>query len=67
MQSLFAAKDSIADFEKKYIEMLESGRTKNAVELMAPFGLDPRDPEFWNRGIDASIKKWLDEAEKIKL
>ncbi|MDR0804100.1 MAG: M3 family oligoendopeptidase [Rickettsiales bacterium] len=65
VQSLFAQKDKIPDFEKKYIEMLESGGTKNAVELMAPFGLDPRDPEFWNRGIDASITKWLDAATDI--
>ncbi|MDR0967901.1 MAG: M3 family oligoendopeptidase [Rickettsiales bacterium] len=67
VQSLFAQKDKIPDFEKKYIELLESGGTKNAVELMAPFGLDPRDPEFWKKGIENSITKWLNMAEKIKM
>ena len=65
-QSLFAVKSRTPrEFEKLYIEMLESGSTKNAVELMAPFGLDPRKADFWRQGIDVSIKKWLDEAEKI--
>jgi hypothetical protein len=35
------------------------------VELMAPFGLDPREPAFWRRGIEASVSSWLDEAETI--
>jgi oligoendopeptidase F len=65
VQSLFGQKDTIENFEQKYIAMLESGGTKDAVELMQPYGLDPRDPEFWNRGIDASITKWLDMAEEI--
>ena len=65
-QSLFAVKaKNPKEFEKLYIKMLESGSTKNAVELMAPFGLDPRKENFWRQGIDVSIKKWLDEAEKI--
>ena len=67
-QSLFAVKTRTPrEFERLYIEMLESGSTKNAVELMAPFGLDPRKSDFWRQGIDVSIKKWLDEAEKIMM
>ena len=63
-QSLFAVKNtSKNDFEKLYIEMLESGNTKDAIELMKPFGLDPRSEDFWKNGINVSIKKWLDEAE----
>ena len=67
-QSLFACKDQFGDdFEPMYLELLRAGGSKNAVELMAPFGLDPRDPDFWRRGIDASITTWLDEAEAISL
>ncbi len=65
VQSLYAHKDTVPDFEKKFIAMLESGGTKSAVELMAPFGLNPNDPEFWKRGIDVSITKWLDNVEKL--
>ncbi|MBD5405602.1 M3 family oligoendopeptidase [bacterium] len=65
-QSLFAIKNENKEkFEKLYLEMLKSGSTKNAVELMKPFGLDPTKPDFWERGINISIKKWLDEAESL--
>lgn len=65
-QSLYACKDDFGDeFEAMYLDLLRAGGSKNAVELMAPFGLDPRDADFWRRGIDASITTWLDEAEAI--
>ena len=72
-QSLFAVRDRFSkdEFEKLYIDMLKSGSTRNAVELMKPFGLNPNDTDFWNNGINVSIKKWLDEIEclidKLKL
>ena len=65
-QSLFAVKNKDSKkFEKLYIDMLKSGSTKDAVGLMKPFGLNPKDSNFWKQGIDVSIKKWLDEAEKL--
>lgn len=65
-QSLYAKKDELGDrFEPLYLDLLRAGGTKNAVELMAPFGLDPRDPDFWRNGLKVSAAKWLDEAEKI--
>jgi oligoendopeptidase F len=65
-QSLFALQDQFGDdFEPMYLELLRAGGTKGATQLMAPFGLDPRDPEFWRRGIEGSIGRWLDEAETI--
>lgn len=65
-QSLFARKEQFGDdFESMYLDLLRAGGSKNAVELMAPFGLDPREPNFWREGITASISTWLDEAEEI--
>jgi oligoendopeptidase F len=65
-QSLFARKDDFGiQFEPMYLDLLRAGGTRNAVELMAPFGLDPRDPAFWQKGIDASVARWLDEAETL--
>ncbi len=65
-QSLFARRADFGDaFEPMYLNLLRAGGSQSAVELMAPFELDPRDPEFWRRGIDASISSWLDEAETI--
>lgn len=65
-QSLFAVQSDLGDrFEGMYLELLRAGGSKSAVELMEPFGLDPRDPEFWRRGIAGSVQTWLDEAEAI--
>lgn len=65
-QSLYAVQDDLGErFEGMYLDLLRAGGSKSAVELMAPFGLDPRDPEFWRRGITGSVAAWLDEAEAI--
>ena len=63
-QSLYA-KRHMDGFEGLYIDMLKSGSTKNAVELMTPFGLDPGAADFWQNGIEGSITTWLDQAEKL--
>ncbi len=65
-QSLYARKAQFGDdFEAMYLDLLRAGGSRNAVELMAPFGLDPREPDFWRQGIQSSIATWLDEAEAI--
>lgn len=65
-QSLYAVKDRFgAAFEAKYLNLLRAGGTQSAVELMAPFELDPRAPDFWQKGIEGSISQWLSEAEAI--
>ena len=65
-QSLFASRASFGkDFEPLYLDLLKAGSTKDAVELLKPFNLNPEDPLFWSRGIRLSLGKWLDEAEKI--
>lgn len=65
-QSLFAVREQFGEeFEPKYLDLLRAGGTKSAVELMAPFGLDPKAPDFWRNGIEGSVSKWLDEAEAI--
>ncbi len=65
-QSLFARRNDFGkEFEPMYLDLLRAGGSKSAVELMAPFGLDPRDPAFWKRGIESSVATWLDEAEVI--
>lgn len=65
-QSLFAVQGQFGDrFEGMYLDLLRAGGSKNAVELMAPFDLNPRDPDFWAKGIQGSVASWLDEAEEI--
>ena len=65
-QSLYAAKDGLGDkFEPLYRELLRAGGTKNASELLSPFGLDPTHPEFWKKGIDAGLGALIAEAEEL--
>ncbi len=65
-QSLYAVKDRYgADFEKMYLQLLSAGGTKNAGELLKPFGLDPNDPKFWSDGITASFGAMIGQAETL--
>ncbi|MCU0893883.1 MAG: M3 family oligoendopeptidase [Rhodospirillales bacterium] len=51
-------------FGDTYIDMLRAGGTRRHDELLAPFGLVPRDPAFWRRGVDV-IVGFIDELEAI--
>ncbi|MEK7121382.1 MAG: M3 family metallopeptidase, partial [Patescibacteria group bacterium] len=65
-QSLYAQQSRIGErFEPLYLDMLRSGSTKNAVELLEPFGLDPRDPKFWSDGIKVGLGALVQEAEDL--
>ena len=52
----------IKNFEEKYLEMLKSGGTKHHKEMLEPFGLDARKPEFWQAGLDV-IKNYIGQIE----
>ncbi|MSP33772.1 MAG: M3 family oligoendopeptidase [Rickettsiales bacterium] len=52
----------VKNFEEKYLEMLKSGGTKHHKEMLEPFGLDARKPEFWQAGLDV-IKEYIDQIE----
>lgn len=49
-------------FQDKYFEMLKAGGSKRHKELLAPFGLDASDPEFWQKGLGV-IEGFIDELE----
>lgn len=52
-----------AGFQEKYITMLQAGGTLRHKELLAPFGLDATDPDFWQKGLDV-ISGFIDELEE---
>jgi oligoendopeptidase F len=52
-------------FVGKYFDMLRAGGSKHHSELLAPFGLDARDPEFWNKGLRV-IEGMIDELEAME-
>ena len=63
VNALYAAYEDGSDgFEANYLDMLASGGSKHHGELLAPFGLDARDPAFWDRGL-ARIAGFVDGLE----
>jgi oligoendopeptidase F len=44
--------------------MLAAGGTKHHSELLAPFGLDARDPAFWHGGLSV-IEGMIAELEGL--
>jgi len=64
--SLYAQKDRLdAQFEPLYLDLLRAGGTKDVIELLKPFNLDPAHAQFWVDGIRISIGALLDEAEAL--
>jgi oligoendopeptidase F len=56
--------ESHPGFVAKYFELLKAGGSKHHSELLAPFGLDARDPAFWSRGLKV-IEGMIDELEAM--
>jgi oligoendopeptidase F len=51
-------------FQGKYFDMLRAGSTLRHRELLAPFGLDASDADFWKRGLKV-ISGFIDELEAM--
>jgi oligoendopeptidase F len=51
-------------FAERYLAMLAAGGSKSYSELLAPFGLDAKDPGFWKIGL-AVIERMIDELETM--
>ncbi len=51
-------------FAERYLAMLAAGGTKHHSELLAPFGLDARDPAFWGIGLSL-IERMIGELEAL--
>ena len=52
-------------FVQKYFDLLKAGGSKHHSELLAPFGLDARDPDFWTKGLRV-IEGMIDELEAME-
>lgn len=54
------------DFVPKYLDLLRAGGSKRYPELLAPFGLDAKDPLFWAQGLTV-ISNLIDELEQMEV
>jgi len=67
VNSLYAVYEKAEEgFAQRYLGMLAAGGTKHHAELLKPFGLDARDPAFWQGGLSviAGLIDQLEELEK---
>ena len=54
----------LGGFAERYLDMLAAGGTKHYSELLRPFGLDAKDPKFWDGGLSV-IAGMIDELEAM--
>ena len=65
VNSLYAVyQGAEAGFAEKYLDMLRAGGTKRHKELLAPFGLDASDPNFWKKGLSV-VEGFIAELEAM--
>ncbi|WP_332701651.1 M3 family oligoendopeptidase [Devosia sp.] len=63
VNSLYAQYEKANEgFAERYFELLKAGGSKHHSELLAPFGLDAKDPQFWSLGL-SMIEGLIDELE----
>lgn len=63
VNSLYAQYEKASEgFAERYFELLKAGGSKHHSELLAPFGLDAKDPKFWSLGL-SMIEGLIDELE----
>ena len=51
-------------FADKYITLLSAGGSKKYNELLKPFKLNPKNPDFWQNGLDV-LSSMIDELESL--
>jgi oligoendopeptidase F len=65
VNSLYAVYENATEgFAGRYLDMLAAGGTKHYSELLRPFGLDAKDPKFWDGGLSV-IAGMIDELETM--
>lgn len=66
VNSLYAVYErSREGFAERYLEMLAAGGTKHHADLLKPFGLDAREPAFWQGGLGL-IERMIGELEGLE-
>ncbi|MTI10811.1 M3 family oligoendopeptidase [Curvivirga aplysinae] len=66
VNSLYALYEQAeSGFAEKYLDMLRAGGSLRHKELLAPFGLDASDPEFWKKGL-SMLSNFIDQLEAME-
>ncbi len=66
VNALYAAyEEGLPGFEDKYFALLQAGGSQHHKTLLAPFGLDASDPDFWAKGL-SMIEGFIEELERME-
>jgi oligoendopeptidase F len=66
VNSLYAVYERAHEgFAERYLAMLAAGGTKHYAELLKPFGLDAREPAFWQGGLSL-LEQMIGELEEME-
>ncbi len=66
MNSLYGVYENAHEgFVERYFALLSAGGSKPYGELLAPFGLDARDPKFWSIGLGL-VERMIAELEAME-
>lgn len=58
------ASGAVDDFANKYLHLLSQTAIGDYDKILAPFGLDPHTPDFWDKGLQL-IEQYIDELEEL--
>jgi oligoendopeptidase F len=65
VNSLYGVYENASEgFVDRYFALLSAGGTKHYGELLEPFGLNARDPAFWQIGLSL-IERLIGELEEL--
>ncbi|MDE0112743.1 MAG: M3 family oligoendopeptidase [Albidovulum sp.] len=65
VNSMFSLyREEPSGFQEIYFDALRAGGSKHHSELLAPFGIDAADPNFWRNGMSI-ISGYIDELEAM--
>ncbi|MGH6672733.1 MAG: M3 family oligoendopeptidase [Xanthobacteraceae bacterium] len=65
VNSLYSVYEHASEgFAERYLAMLAAGGTKHYSELLAPFGLDARNPAFWQGGLSV-IERMITDLDAL--
>ena len=54
----------VENFADKYLDMLSKTALEDYDKILAPFGLNPNSPEFWEDGLSL-ISSYIDMLEEL--
>ena len=58
-------KEGMPNFKEKYVKLLEAGGSDSPEKLLEPFGVDLKDPDFWQSGFDYINNTLIKKLEEI--